>query len=126
MPRHTQPREVAEAKGAVRHNPQRYRNTPPKAAFALGEPPAHMGDAAKAVWFELDTYAAKGVLTCADRLLLEVAANLIAEYRMSPRDFVTARVGQLISCLGRLGMTPADRQKLSVPDAEKTNPFDNF
>lgn len=126
MTRHRQPLEVATAKGLVRHNPQRYRNTPPKAAYSLGTAPDHLGEEAKAVWFELDSYAAAGVLTCADRLLLELTCNLVADYRRDPDGFVTARIGQLISCLARLGMTPADRQKLSVAAPEKTNPFEDF
>jgi hypothetical protein len=126
MPRHAQPREVAEAKGLVKHNPQRYRNTPPKAAFALGNPPEHMLSEARAVWFELDTYAAAGVLTCADRLVLELASNMIAEYREHPAAYPATKIGQLVGLLGRLGMSPADRQRLSVPKAETTNPFEAF
>lgn len=126
MARHRQPLEVAEAKGLTRHDPQRYRNTPPKAAFALGQAPDSMSDEARAVWFELDSYAAAGVLTCADRLLLELCSNLVAEYRQCPADFPAAKIGHLIGCLARLGMTPADRQKLTTAKPETTNPFDGF
>lgn len=126
MPRHTQPREVAEARGLIAHNPQRYRNTPPKAAYRLGEPPEHMREEAKRVWFELDTYAAAGVLTCAERPLLEVTANLFADFRDDPSTFPAAKVGTLISALGRLGMSPADRQKLNSAEQPKENPFADF
>lgn len=126
MPRHTQPREVAEAKGATRHDPQRYRNKPPKAAFELGQAPPHLSDQAKAVWFEVAGYAAAGVLTCADRIAMELLCELLADFREAPREFPAARIGHLIGCLGRLGMTPADRQKLSAPEPEKVNAFDSF
>ena len=73
MARHAQPRQVAELKGADKKNPQRYRLEPPKTALPLGTAPEHMTDAAKAVWFELETYAPNGVLAGADRLMLETA-----------------------------------------------------
>lgn len=126
MPRHTQPREVAELKGALKHDPQRYRNEIPKAAYALGEPPASMSEAARAIWFELETFALVGVLNCADRYILELTANLVADYRTGPDTFPTARVSALISCLGRLGMTPADRQKLGAEKVKTDNPFNEF
>jgi phage terminase small subunit len=126
MARHAQPREIAEIKGATKHNPQRYKGEVPKAAFALGEPPSDMAERASAVWFELATYAAAGVLTCADRLVLELTCNLIAEYRACPPDFPAAKIGHLIGCLARLGMTPADRQKLASVGPAAANPFDDF
>src|SRR5690606_10751827 len=81
MARHAQPREVAELKGATRKNPQRYRKTPPACEQPLGTAPDHMGEHAKACWFEIETYAPSGVLRGADRLLLEIASELLAEFR---------------------------------------------
>lgn len=126
MPRHTQPREVAELKGQTRVHPERYAKHVPKAAFALGQPPEYMSGEAKAVWFELETYALQGVLTCAERPLFEVVSNLLADFRRGPDEFPTARIGHLISALGRLGMSPADRQKLGTSKSADENPFDSF
>lgn len=126
MARHSQPRELAELKGATRHDPQRYAKQVPKAAFALGQPPEHMDDDAKAVWFELETYALQGVLTCAERPVFEMLSTLLAQFRQGPYDFPANKMGHLISCLARLGMTPADRQKLGTSKTTEENPFDSF
>ena len=124
--KHAQPRELAELKGATKHDPQRYRKTPPKSEFAIGNPPAHLCSDAKAAWFELQNYAIPGVLTAAERPLLEIASNLVAEYRMDILSFPTNRLSALIGCLARLGMSPADRQRLGVEKPPEKNEFDEF
>src|SRR5690606_19018264 len=114
MSRHAQPRELAELKGATRKHPERYRKEPPAVEQPLGTAPAHLTEAAKAVWFEIEAYAPKGVLKGADRATLEVPSNLLAEYRESPKEFAIGKYTHLIGCLARLGMSPADRQKLGA------------
>lgn len=126
MTRIAQPREVAELKGLTKHNPQRYRNQPAKSEYVLGHCPEDMKESEKAVWFELETYAAKGVLTGADRMILEVTCSLMAEFRSDRWAFTAAKIGQLIGCLARLGLTPADRQKIGAPKAKDENPFADF
>ena len=126
MARHAQPRKLAELKGATRHDPQRYRKELPESELALGLCPGYMADDAKAAWFELETYALKGVLTGADRVLLEVTATLLSEFRRDPGAFQVGKYGQLIGCLARLGMSPSDRQKLGTEKAKDGNPFDEF
>lgn len=124
MSRVAQPREVAELKGLVQHNPQRYRKQPAKSEFALGQCPDYLDDGSKAVWFELETYAAKGVLTGGDRMVLELTCALMSEFRDEPRKFAAAKIGHLISCFARLGLTPADRQKIGFDKPKEENPFD--
>lgn len=126
MARIPQPREVAELKGADKRNPQRYRKEPAKSAYELGQPPDYMAADAKAVWFELETYTASGVLTGGDRLVLEVTATLVAEFRRDPTEFSAAKIGHLIGCLARLGLTPADRQRIGVEKPKDENPFNEF
>lgn len=126
MARHAQPREVAALKGATRRNPQRYRKEPPATDMPLGDAPPHMGDAARACWFEISTYAPRGVLKGADRLMLELTSNLLAEYRQSPTDFAVGKYTHLIGCLARLGMSPADRQKLGTEKPKEENEFNAF
>ena len=41
-----------------------------------------------------------------------------------PWDFSAARMGHLIGVLARLGLSPADRQKVGMPGKSDTNPFD--
>ena len=126
MGRTAQPREVAELKGSTKQNPQRYRREPAKSEYLLGQPPDYMAEDAKAVWFELETYAAKGVLTGGDRLVLEVTSTLVAEFRRNPGEFSAAKIGHLIGCLARLGLTPADRQRIGVEKPKDENPFNDF
>lgn len=127
MARHPQSREVAELKGATRKHPERYRKTPPAVEQPIGTAPAHLTDEAKACWFELESLAPVGVLKGADRVALETLSNLLAEYRNNPPEFAVGKYTHLIGMLARLGMTPADRQKLGTekPD-DSANPFDNF
>ena len=126
MARHAQPRELAELKGAGKKHPERYRKEVPQSEHGLGVPPDHMSAAAKAVWFELVTYALKGVLTGSDRLVLEVTSVLVAQFRADPEEMPAARLTQMVGCLARLGLTPADRQKLGTAKPAEGNPFDEF
>jgi hypothetical protein len=133
MARHPQAREVAELKGATRVHPERYRKQPPAVDMPLGNAPDHLDRAgekqwtAKEVWFELSSYAPRVVLTGADRITVEIASNLLVEYRTAPSEFRAGKYVHLIGCLARLGMTPADRQKLGVEKpSQESNPFDSF
>ena len=126
MARHAQPRELAEIKGATKANPQRYKKTTPESMQTLGLCPEYMAEDSKAAWFELETYALKGVLTGADRVLLEITSTLLSEFRRDPSEFQVGKYGQLIGCLARLGMSPSDRQKLGTEKAKDSNPFDEF
>jgi phage terminase small subunit len=128
MARHAQPREVAELKGALRKHPERYRKQPPAVKQPIGTAPEYMTPAARACWFELESLAPDKVLTGADRVALEVLSNLLAEYRDDPKQFSTSRITHLVGCLARLGMTPADRQKIGVEkdSAGKDDGFEQF
>jgi phage terminase small subunit len=126
MARHPQARELAELKGATRVHPERYRKEPPKAELALGNAPDHLSVSARACWFEISTYAPKGVLTGAERIPLEALSNLLAEYREDPREFAVGKYTHLIGLLARFGMTPADRQKLGTEKSKDENAFDEF
>lgn len=120
MARHAQPREIAELTGATAKNPQRYKGDPVKSELPLGEAPKHMSGKGQECWFEISTYSIPGVLTVADRISLELASELLAQFRINPIEFPTTKISQLVGLLARFGMTPADRQKLSIdkPKAE--------
>lgn len=126
MPRHHQPREVADFKGATKKNPQRYKKEIPVHSVSLGDAPAHLSKESKKVWLELKEIALPGVLKCTDGLIFEISANLIAEYRQSPKDFSTPKLNSLIGCLARLGMSPSDRQKLGMDGQKNTADFGEF
>lgn len=126
MGRHRQPDALAEIKGATRANPQRYRNTVPKCDKPFGEPPKHLSKEARKAWHEIEAGCIPGVLTGADRFLVETAATLLAQMRKCPDEFPAAKLGHLIGSLARLGMTPTDRSRLDAATAPaSSNPFAN-
>jgi phage terminase small subunit len=126
MANHKQARELAALKGATRRHPERYRDEVPKSGYALGDVPAHMTAEAQTAWLEIETYSLLGVLTGSDRFILEIACELLADFRAAPKAFKVGKFSQLISCLGRLGLTPSDRQRLGVVKPKEPNPFDAF
>ena len=118
MPRPKTPLAIADLKGQTRKNPQRYRDraNAPQPQHGVGEPPQWLTNEAASAWVEISSSLPLGVLTIADRVAVEVASTLIAEFRASPKDFTAARLAQLRGLLGSLGLTPADRIKLAVPE----------
>ncbi|AMV00055.1 hypothetical protein [Xanthomonas citri] len=126
MARHKQPDELARLKGADKKDPQRYKRQAPKSKVALGRPPDHLPEDAAAAWKELEKFALPGVLTGADRFVMEVTASLVAEFRANRAEFKAAKYSHLIGCLARLGLTPADRQKLGTDKTPEENHFNEF
>lgn len=126
MPRPKQPLELAKLKGATKKDPQRYAREVVKNTANLGDPPEDMLPSARGVWGEITKIAIPGVLTESERVLVEVVVNLLIEYRIDPAGFPANKLGHLLNALGRLGMSPADRQRLGVMKTKGTNPFDEF
>ena len=122
-----QPLEIARLKGAVKHNPQRYRNVPEGSSLPAGEPPASMRQGAKVIWFELLGWTPNGCATASERVYLELAANLMLEYRNDPFVFPAAKIAQLQAAIKELGMGSIARRKISVPSTKpKENSFAEF
>ncbi len=113
MARPKTPTAVLEMRGAFKAHPGRRRPDEPKPTGELGEPPPHLDEAAANAWREIAEAAPAGVLTSADRLAVEIAATLMAQFRAG--DLLPAGVGHLRGILGRMGLTPADRAGLSIP-----------
>jgi hypothetical protein len=115
MGRPRKPSAILELTGSFRKHPdrRRARENEPQPEPDVGAPPTCLNEAQRARWMELVNDAAPGVLTRADRAILETMARL----RQKERDGVikAAEVGILVSCYGRLGFSPADRSKVTVP-----------
>lgn len=126
MARHKQPAEVAKFKGADKKNPQRYRQESVKGEGDVGEAPIHLQGSARLAWKELCSQSLKGVLTGSDRIILEVTANLLAEYRANPTEFAVGKYTHLIGNLARLGLTPSDRQKFGLEKPKERDEFEDF
>ena len=124
MSNHSQPNEIARLKGETKRRPGRYKNNVPKSRLPCGNPPKTMSDEAQSCWFELSAKAVEGVLTYADTIMLELASNLLAEYRESPVEFPIGKYTHLIGVLARFGMSPSDRTKLDI--SQPRNVEDDF
>ncbi len=123
MARPRKPTNVLELTGAFKKNPQRKREDA-ETAGALSAPPAHINGAVLHAWNEIAQYAPRDVLTESDRLSLELAANLLAQFRNDPTEFPSSKLVRLEALLGKFGMTPADRAKVGgKKEAPKGNAF---
>jgi len=131
MPTPRKPTALLLLNGGLNHDKKRYQNrtAEPVPAGDLGPPPKHFSAALKAVWKELAKQIPPGVLTIADRVILELACRLTL--KMRTEEFTSSNAAQLVSCLSRLAMTPADRSKTQVaPTATNSalppSPFAKF
>ncbi len=125
MPRPRKPTDSLELSGAFRKNPQRARPPEAKSRRPFGTPPTHLSEADKAVWSEIEADLPRGVLTSADRYVVELLARLVAKLRA---DWLTGtEMSQMTWCLSHLGMTPSDRSKVLAPEVEPdVSPMDEF
>lgn len=114
MPRPRKPTEVLELTGAFRANPQRRRSVGAKSDKELGDPPIHLNLKENAAWREVVRNAPAGVLTSADRILVEMVARLLARFRTE--WLKGSELALMLQCLVRLGWTPADRSKVVASD----------
>jgi hypothetical protein len=121
-----------EASGAFAHDPQRRdaRANEPIPSGPLGEPHASLTDLEKQIWHELAANAPPGVLTIADRIMVEMTCRLIARERdpEHKNPLKAAERQQIISCLARMGMSAADRSKIRVenPRGDQAPAQDTF
>jgi hypothetical protein len=79
---------------------------------------------AGALWNELTSNGPW--LTGADRLLLEIACRLFADFRESRLD--GGGISKLITALSKLGFSPTDRSKVNAPGAKEPeeDPYSEF
>lgn len=117
---------MLDARGAFKKNPQRRRQDA-EPSGQLGAAPSHLECEALQAWEEIKRSAPRDVLTESDRLALEVAAQLLAQFRKDPVEFPAAKLVRLEALLGKFGMTPADRAKVGGKvEKPKGNPFEGL
>lgn len=114
---------MLDARGAFRKHPERKRDDA-ETTGPLSAAPTHLSAAAHKAWTEIVESAPLNVITESDRISLEIAANLLAQFRDNTVDFPAAKLMRLEALLGKFGMTPSDRAKVGgKKDAPKGNPF---
>lgn len=125
MARPRTPSNVLAMRGAFDKNPKRgkERENEPEATGDIGDPPADWDEGVKACWREIVGLIAPGVLGKSDRLAVEMAANLLHQLRQSKWLVPAAVLTRYETLIGKFGMTPSDRSKVSVPKKPDVNPF---
>ena len=115
MARPRTPTAIQELKGAFKKDPQRARSDEPKSNGPLGAPPLGFNEdpELQATWHELEGMVAARVLSKADRWLVELACRTMRDVRRG--QALASERNLLLSCLSRMGLTPADRSKIAVP-----------
>lgn len=105
---------MLDARGAFQNHPERKkgRELEPEPTAAIGNAPKHFTPEQKKIWKEFVKIAPPGVLFNSDRWLLE--SLVILKSREREGTITDTARSQMIACLAKLGMTPADRSKVSA------------
>ncbi len=122
------PTNILKLKGAHKKNPARFidRENEPVNTKPLRDPPEHLKLDEQEAYKEIVLLTIPGVLGEADSLAVEEAARLLVICRGQRNDPPMAAERRLLFCyFGQLGMLPADRSKISVPQPKKKNKFDD-
>lgn len=121
MANHRLPVAKAKVTGADVKNPGRHAGRKqPSGTRAVGEPYRLMTDAQQAQWFEF--VRDLPWLNSSHRVLLRLACKLAVD--MDGEDFGVSKAQALGSILSKLGATPVDESKITVPD--ETSEEDEF
>lgn len=123
MSRPRTPTKILELRGSFLKNPDRRRAGEPKPTAEIGGPPKWMDAVQRRIWRDLVQRTPPGVLTNADVIVVELAVGLIDKSRRS--GLSSAERKDLISCLARMGLTPADRSRVNVRPQRPANHFSN-
>jgi hypothetical protein len=111
-------------KGYYDKHPERKPKNEPVVKKPLGGPPKHMTDAEKNVWKELAKMLPPGVAKFSDRASFERLVRMFTKDRAG--TLRVALEGRLDSLLGKFGMTPSDRARISVAEAPKESKLAAF
>jgi hypothetical protein len=95
----------------------------PKPRGVLGPPSRWLSDKEKKIWRQL-VKNAPAVLGESDRCLMEITVTLKA--KLEDHSIENPQISQLVSCLTKLGMIPADRRPVAEPKKNDEDPLDEF
>ena len=112
MARPRLPTELLELRGTFRKNPNRRRSVGAKSDRPIGEPPDCLNEVEAAAWREMVETSVPGLLTSADRVILEMTCRLLGRFRGG--QIKGSEMRTLLSCLTHLGRTPAKRGTIAA------------
>lgn len=123
MGRPRKPTKLLELNGSLKKHPDRRQKGEPKPEGTVGDPPAHFDDDQAKTWRELAGIIPAGVLGRGDRICLELAAVLLERFRRDPESFQGTKLNTLHTCLAKMGLTPADRSRVTTGGKNAENSF---
>lgn len=122
------PTNVLALKGAFRKDPARgrARANEPAPDGELGPAPEHLTEVERACWVEVVSLCHANTLCRADRLIVEHCARLLAMLRGAESYDDTRLQIRFEASLGKLGLSPADRSRVSALRREEENEYAEF
>ena len=126
MSRPRTPTAILDITGAFKKDPQRRRHGEPATKGPIGPAPETPGKTFVQAWDDIVGDAPVGVLTSADRIYVEIVARLLVEMREDFAGMMTSRLALLTTMLGKMGMNPSDRARLTVPAQPEPDPADEY
>ena len=118
----TKPSAVKKLEGAYKRNPNRKPKGEPQPRMGIGAAPKWMTEFQSNIWDEFVDQIAPGVLKNMDRIFLEQGVLLLEKSRLE--EINSADRSALLTVLGKLGMNPCDRQKITVETPKAGNEWD--
>lgn len=121
MARPRKPTKILEISGSFKGRPERkkQREGEPQPTDDVGRPPKHLTTQQRRVWREIVKKTPPGVITTMDACSLEIVVVLLDRFRQANSGNTERLQGAELSALMRglagMGMTPADRSKVTVP-----------
>lgn len=116
------PAKVLQLRGSFKRHPERKRTPAAGAGPFEQEPPTHLPAECAPAWHYVVQRLPVVALTSSDEVAVEMAARCLhGIWQLGPMGFLTKEFkglnDSLRQWLGKLGMTPADREKLApAPD----------
>jgi hypothetical protein len=130
MSANKKPMEIRKLHGTDQTNKHRNNENIPEPSSGIGPGAKYLSNGEREIWDEIVSISCPGVLGNTDRISLEIMCRLLYRFRFGDHDkdavlvnLNGAELSQLSSLLGRFGMTPVDRMKLSVPKSKPKNSF---
>jgi len=119
LARHRTPTEILATRASPVARSADRQNEPAKNGALEKSPPAHLKPAVAKCWTAIVDAAPFGVLWAADALIVEIGAELLAEFRKNPAGMSASRLARLQSVLSMCALTPTDRSRVLVVAAPR-------
>ena len=124
------PTNVLELTGHFKHNPykRKLREGEPKPSrFIDATPPTSLDPGQQECYREIVNSCPARVLSAADKVMVEIVACLLDEFRVDKGNMSGAKLVRLMAGLSLLGMTPSDRSKVAtLKGDDEENPYAEF